>query len=135
MLSGAQIRALIRWSRERYGQPFAWGRNDCTTLCLEAIDILSGTNVAAPRIGKWHSPLSAARYGRKVERLDTVLRNVGWSIVDYPSLGDIVIGRRKAWDFCQVCLGEFCISVWPEHGVGLGYTKDLPRDAVIWRAP
>lgn len=85
--------------------PFAWGTNDCAIFAADAIEAITGTDIAAEFRGKYTNELGALRAVKEiaggVELADATAycaRKYGLEQYDYPLLakrGDLVVVRNS----------------------------------------
>lgn len=115
---------LDDWCKRRHGEAFEWGRMDCALLCAEAVDVITGTQLAAAFRGRWATQRSAINYQRRL-RTDLVveLNKAGafrWQ--GQPLLGDIIVHPYQGFPGMfsgYVCFGLAAMSANPEQGVYL----------------
>ena len=117
---------LMRWAATRLRMPFRWGETDCCILCLEAVDAIAGSSLAAEHRGRYASAAEALRYQRRRTNLLRALADAGGIFplrrFETPARGDILVAPGGGFFCGHVCLGEHALSAWPGQGVGLGLT-------------
>lgn len=102
---------------ERRHVPFAWGSNDCVTLNLDLIELITGQRVAEVT---WSTLLQAHKalrdYNGLVGFWTKVLDAepiVGWTMIKRGDIGLITINGE---DFSALCLGDRVCGPG-EHGL------------------
>ena len=128
---------LLAWAQSRVGRPFKWGQTNCLMLCLEAVDVLRGSDLA----GAWRSKCNNIRdVIRNTRRLDAAaeLRKAGFIKINTPpKSGDLIIGLPPHYrQFSgHVVLGDHCLSSTPQVGVGYAWVRDALRgpNVSVWR--
>lgn len=114
---------LASWAEKRFGAPFVWGQTDCAMVCLEAIDVMCGTQAAPQYRGRWHSAASARRFARRASDLPQILADVGLMTAAHPPRrGDLLTLPGGGWQCGYVCFGDLLLSVRLDIGVALTRT-------------
>jgi len=133
--------ALVRFVEENLRRPFVWGRRDCNTFVLEALDAAcAGTShLAAKIIGQYSTALGAMRYRLRSPwgSLYNLLRDAGCIEIQagYQQIGDIVIVPDRRWEQAHICLGATVASVDFALGVHIYPIAQLQRPYSVWRFP
>lgn len=130
--------ALIAYVSRVVGQPFEWGKLDCTLFPAFCLGALLDDDSALSHVGRWHDFRSAAKYselhGLTLERW---LRDRGCVDVaeGYMQEGDFLLVETlpvggKPWINAGVFVGGR-VAVCTENGVGLFDRCDVEYYAVI----
>jgi hypothetical protein len=126
---------LYKFVEDRRRQGFAWGQNDCNTLCLAWLDELAGSATLKIAKGKYKNALGAAKYQKKIgHRLSDVLKQNG-AVEIAPALqqeGDFIIANDDKWDCGHVCLGRYVLSAGPDSGCTVYKLKKF-TGYTVWR--
>ena len=98
-----RTRELPAFIAARLAQPFAWGLNDCCLLAADAVEAITGVDIAAEFRGRYRSQRGAFSAIRKVTGGATVADAVaycaakhGMPELEYPLMarcGDLVVLR------------------------------------------
>lgn len=95
---------LPRFLVQRRDVPFAWGENDCALFAADAIQVITGTDIAEDFRGKYSTEIGALRTAKKIAGGATVVAAAAYcaekhGLVEhkYPLMakrGDLVIVRN-----------------------------------------
>ncbi len=107
---------LWRFLHERRKTPFAWGSNDCAVFAADAVQVMTGEDLAGPFRDTYQDEAGA----------DAVLAANGWDnlsdLADQhltrlsddqrAQRGDVVLisGRSRTRDFLAICLGPDAVG-------------------------
>ncbi len=132
--------ALMRFIEENIHQPFIWGRRDCNTFVLEALDACAGTShLASKIIGKYSTALGAMRYRLRSPwgNLYNLLQDAGCIEIQegFQQIGDIMVVPDHRWEQAHICLGITVASVDFVLGVHIYPIAQLRRPCSVWRLP
>lgn len=108
---------LAKFANERRGTPFQWGVCDCNTLALEALDLISGTDLAKEVIGQYTNGEEAVLF-YETFRLDWLawdgFEEVG---LNFAQTGDFLIADDGLWCTPFILVGPNVISCSEDRGV------------------
>lgn len=109
--------------------PFRWGANDCATFAADAIEAITGVDVAEDFRDKYNTKLGAFKTIKKVTGGSTVVDAAAYCAVkhgmkehDYPLMakrGDLVIVRNNAGEEIAGIVGLNGRHVWVPSNEGL----------------
>lgn len=130
---------LLAWAREVVNLPFKWGETDCALLTLQALEELTGRDLAWMYRRSWATEREALAHFEQ-ERPSEVLAGLG--LVEIPAItaaiGDILTVPAAPWpEQLHVVLGRFCVCTSPERGVHLlpAWIFSRQQGARAWRVP
>lgn len=130
---------LARWATLRTGERFRWGQTDCVLLCLEAFDVMTGSDKADAHRGRWRSRAGALRYQRENDTdLLRGLRAFGCVDVEvgFQQRGDFIIVERSPIPHGLVCFGEKSLGAEPHGQVSWSRLNfAVPQGLRVLRAP
>lgn len=130
---------LLKWASRRMGASFAWGDTDCALIVFEALDVITGSHIAAAHRGRYRNARQAARYQLR-HRIDLAVCLAAAGAFRWPGMaltGDLVLHPHPdgPWQVGHVVLGPHCLTANEECGVYLGKTEDALKQpgAAVWR--
>lgn len=132
---------LAQFIEDNLGRPFAWGRCDCNTFVLEAMDVLGGTALADEIRGRYKTARGAIRFRRRSPwgGLITGLQGVGFAEIPrgFEQTGDIlIVAEPDKWDMSHLFLGRLAAAAFPEAGVQqFSMTQLRNKPYRVWRSP
>lgn len=126
---------LIAFVNANLGSAFVWGKNDCTSFTRDCIRAMCG-HFDGPKI-TYKTHAGALRFIKRTgfDPEKWLLENTICEYVkpNYYQVGDIAIIDRDGFKCCHIILGSNTACVWPDNGVALGKTKELPPDTIVIR--
>ncbi len=125
----------IAWAQSIVGQPFEWGRTDCWTLTVQAIDLALGTKLARRYRGRWRNEAEARAYAEACgETAADVLREVGAREIPpaFAARGDILERKQDGLPCVAPVVGRLALVSAPGHAVMLLPLTRLDLEG--WRA-
>ena len=103
---------LAAFLEERRAERFEWGRNDCVLFAADAVQAMTGVDLAAPWRGQWDSRASAVdalgRAGGLLAAVDMIL-----PAYDSPLMagrGDVVAFATRGRLGLAVCVGTDAVA-------------------------
>ena len=113
--------ALVHFIEANRDRPFEWGRCDCNTFALEAMDAAFGTGLAEKIRGHYSTPLGAVRYRRRSawKSFIAFIEEAGFieAKKGFEQTGDLLIVADPKWEMVHICLGNRAVSAFPDDGV------------------
>ena len=107
MMNSASQMKLGLWLGSKQQQPWERGKNDCCTLFMEYHDHMFGTNTLDALYGKYNNLRGAIRLARKFLTVDEWFPQHGYTRVDKPHTGDIVMVRQRYFPSSYIiCMGQ-----------------------------
>lgn len=98
--------ALIR---ARMAAPFVWGTNDCCMFAADAVQTITGTDLAADLRGTYTTAQQATTVLQRIGGLEAAGARAGAEIGPlFAQIGDVGIASDGEQDVLAVCAG----SVW-----------------------
>lgn len=105
--------SLFAFTKDRLRTPYAWGENDCILFAADAVEAMTGEDLAADHRGTYNGPESAARIIGRAGASD-LASFVGLYLPEIPvalaGRGDIGIAEGPHGDFAAVCQGRTYIG-------------------------
>lgn len=124
-------RRLFDFVFARHCDPFEWGRNDCALFAADAVQAITGTDLAADFRGTYDTALGAARALQSAGGFEALAgAHFGKPIhVRHAKPGDIALIEQEHGPALAVVLGEMVA------GPGANGVRFLPLTAaqVAWR--
>lgn len=119
--------ALAEWACARLDAPFAWGACDCSILCFEAFDLLTGGDLAAAWRGRYADEQAALEITRSGVDVRSVLARAGCGEIrpNFQQRGDFLIAFDGHFWAGAVCLGARCLSADRARGAVMTDTQRL----------
>ncbi len=116
------IERLLDWEQRLYQfiegrrlRPFAWGRHDCALFAADAVQQMTGVDLAAEVRGQYHTAKAARDYGDLADVMD----RTGLPRKPHPGLaarGDVVLlPARYPRRALGICLGGVCVAPGRMH--------------------
>lgn len=103
----------------------AWGQHDCNLLVVDWIDQLNGTCEAQRIRGRYADKISAVRFQKNFTPATDWLVEQGFSLVDAPREGDIVLVESPGYWQAHIYHAEQLWSVDMQHGLINGPLSSL----------
>ena len=101
------IHKLGMWLGKKRNQAWERGKNDCCTLFMEYHDHMHGTETLKSIYGKYNNLSGAIRTARQFNITEEWLPKHGYTVVDTPENGDIVIVEQQLYPSGYiVCMGQ-----------------------------
>lgn len=124
---------LHEFLKGRSGAPFSWGRNDCVLFVADAVEVITGVDLAADFRDSYDSAFGAARIMR--EEFDSVsvdqiaAQFLPWCPTNRAGRGDVVAVETDDGVALGICVGDHAACAGRE---GIYY---MPRYtfAAAWR--
>jgi hypothetical protein len=126
-LARERFEALLR---TRIAAPFEWGVNDCCLFAADAVQAITGEDLAADLRGAYGSALEAARVLRDVGGIEAAAARAGDEIAPLAATwGDVGLIRLDDRELLAVCTG----ANWVAPAAGGLAARSLPEAVKAWR--
>jgi len=125
-------KALHQFSSSQLGKPFTWGDNDCNTLVIEWVDLLTGSNHIDEVRGQYSNKDEAIEFYRSVKNEEDILAEFHEIDPAFISVGDILTVPFGKMLGAHICVGSRLLSVDRRHGTML-LPCVIPDKAKAWR--
>jgi hypothetical protein len=88
---------LHHYLAAQLGKPFAWGERDCALFVADAIQSMTGTDVAADFRGKYSTALGAAKITKQVTSTGSTVEDAANYVAEefaMPKLSAVLLAQR-----------------------------------------
>ena len=116
---------------ERQHAPFVWGVHDCCLWAADAVQAITGQDLAEGLRGTYHTAAQAARMLEQAGGVRGVATAALGNAVSpkLASVGDVVLFRQAGRELLAVCNGSTALAVGPAGLEPLGMGTAL----AVWR--
>ena len=119
---------LVSYLQSQIGKPFEWATRDCTSVIIEAIEAMLGTDFPAPELA-YNTRNQALVFKKRHPSLFQLIKKHCETVpvpVGFEQRGDILFLSRQGFQCAHIVLDRKLLSVDFEHGVQLGQMRDMP---------
>ena len=122
------------WLAEKKDDQWIRGKNDCCTFFHEWHDKLHGTNTLDKIYGKYNNLTGAIRFARKYYKVENWFPENGYTQVEEPQTGDIVMVEGSHFPSSYIICMNFAWSISDNAKRLTRHALDVPMGTYsIWR--
>lgn len=103
--------ALDAFIRSRLPMPFSWGHNDCCLFAADAVQAMTGQDLAAAERGTYATASEALELVQRLGGLQAIADRAGQRVPPLTAQrGDIGLVSVNGRDLLAVCLGPYWVA-------------------------